>query len=556
MKLSGSDIIVRTLIEQGCDVVFGYPGGQIINVYDSLYKYQNELRHVLTAHEQGAAHAADGYARATGKVGVVIATSGPGATNLVTGIATAYIDSVPMVAITGNVPNSVIGTDGFQEIDITGITLPITKHNYFVASVEVLADTIRAAFKLAKSGRPGPVLIDVPKDVQTAMYDYEPQAVVEADEAKAAKDIRIEQAAECINASRRPYVYFGGGVITAGAQEELLALAEKIDAPMGCSMMGISGVPTAHPRFLGMQGMHGHYASSMAMHHADCIIALGARFNDRVTGNRAKFALGAKIVHIDIDGAELNKTVNAAHGLRGDVKKTLQKLLPLLKEVRHPNWQNEITQLRQEERENRDNRPGMTPCAVLESLNRYLGPNTPVATDVGQHQMWAAQYVKFQNTRRFISSGGLGTMGFGMGAAMGAQLGCGERSVLVTGDGSFGMNLNEMATAVANDIPMVILLLNNGVLGMVRQWQTLFFDKHYSNTMLTERQTDFVKLAEAFGANASRALTLDELDAALQKAFSCDGPYLIDCAIDKDEFVLPMLPPGGSMDDIITRIGD
>ena len=556
MKLSGSDIIVRTLIEQGCDVVFGYPGGQIINVYDSLYKYQNELRHVLTAHEQGAAHAADGYARATGKVGVVIATSGPGATNLVTGIATAYIDSVPMVAITGNVPNSVIGTDGFQEIDITGITLPITKHNYFVASVEALADTIRAAFKLAKSGRPGPVLIDVPKDVQTAMYDYEPQAVVEADEAKAAKDIRIEQAAECINVSRRPYVYFGGGVITAGAQEELLALAEKIDAPMGCSMMGISGVPTAHPRFLGMQGMHGHYASSMAMHHADCIIALGARFNDRVTGNRAKFALGAKIVHIDIDGAELNKTVNAAHGLRGDVKKTLQKLLPLLKEVRHPNWQNEITQLRQEERENRDNRPGMTPCAVLESLNRYLGPNTPVATDVGQHQMWAAQYVKFQNTRRFISSGGLGTMGFGMGAAMGAQLGCGERSVLVTGDGSFGMNLNEMATAVANDIPMVILLLNNGVLGMVRQWQTLFFDKHYSNTMLTERQTDFVKLAAAFGANASRALTLDELDAALQKAFSCDGPYLIDCAIDKDEFVLPMLPPGGSMDDIITRIGD
>ena len=556
MKLSGSDIIVRTLIEQGCDVVFGYPGGQIINVYDSLYKYQNELRHVLTAHEQGAAHAADGYARATGKVGVVIATSGPGATNLVTGIATAYIDSVPMVAITGNVPNSVIGTDGFQEIDITGITLPITKHNYFVASVEVLADTIRAAFKLAKSGRPGPVLIDVPKDVQTAMYDYEPQAVVEADEAKAAKDIRIEQAAECINASRRPYVYFGGGVITAGAQEELLALAEKIDAPMGCSMMGISGVPTAHPRFLGMQGMHGHYASSMAMHHADCIIALGARFNDRVTGNRAKFALGAKIVHIDIDGAELNKTVNAAHGLRGDVKKTLQKLLPLLKEVRHPNWQNEITQLRQEERENRDNRPGMTPCAVLERLNRYLGPNTPGATDVGQHQMWAGQYVKFQNTRRFISSGGRGTMGFGMGAAMGAQLGCGERSVLVTGDGSFGMNLNEMATAVANDIPMVILLLNNGVLGMVRQWQTLFFDKHYSNTMLTERQTDFVKLAEAFGANASRALTLDELDAALQKAFSCDGPYLIDCAIDKDEFVLPMLPPGGSMDDSITRIGD
>ena len=556
MKLSGADIIVRTLIEQGCDVVFGYPGGQIINVYDSLYKYQDELRHVLTAHEQGAAHAADGYARATGKVGVVIATSGPGATNLVTGIATAYIDSVPLVAITGNVPNSVIGTDGFQEIDITGITLPITKHNYFVASVEDLADTIRAAFKLAASGRPGPVLIDVPKDVQTALYDYEPQIAVQPDEKNAAKDIRIQEAAECINDAKRPFVYFGGGVITGNAQEELLALADKIDAPLGCSMMGISGVPTDHPRFLGMQGMHGHYASSMAMHHADCIIALGARFNDRVTGNRAKFARGARIVHIDIDGAELNKTVNAAHGLRGDVKKTLQKLLPLLNQVERPAWQAEIAQLRADEEMGLDARPGMTPRNVLNVLNRYLGENTPVATDVGQHQMWAAQYVKFHNSRRFISSGGLGTMGFGMGAAMGAQMGTGEKAVLITGDGSFGMNLNELATAVAENVPMVILLLNNGVLGMVRQWQTLFFDKHYSNTVLDKRQTDFVKLAEAFGAQASRALTLEELEEALDKAFACDGPYLIDCAVDKDEFVLPMLPPGGSMDDIITRIGD
>ena len=556
MKLTGSDIIVRTLIEQGVDVVFGYPGGQVINIYDSLYKYQSELKHVLTAHEQGASHAADGYARATGKVGVCIATSGPGATNLVTGIATAYLDSVPIVAITGNVPNSVIGTDGFQEIDITGITLPITKHNYFVGSIENLADTIREAFKLAASGRPGPVLVDVPKDVQTATYDYEPHAPVMPEEKTAAKDIRIQQAAQTINEAQKPFVYFGGGLISSGAQEELMELAEKIDAPMGCSMMGISGVPTDHPRFLGMQGMHGHYACSTAMHHADCIIALGARFNDRVTGNRAKFAKNTKIVHIDIDGAELSKTVNATHGLRGDMKLTLRKLLPLIKKVERPEWQAHVDELRAKEAAGQDKRPGMTPANVINVLNRYLDANTPVATDVGQHQCWAAQYVNFKQTRRFISSGGLGTMGFGMGAAMGAQMGTGERTVLVTGDGSFGMNLNELATAVANKIPMVILLLNNGVLGMVRQWQTLFFQKHYSNTMLDQRQTDFVKLAEAFGAQASRALTLEELDAALEKGFACDGPYLIDCAIDKDEFVLPMMPPGGSMDDIIVKLGD
>ncbi|MBQ7319482.1 MAG: biosynthetic-type acetolactate synthase large subunit [Clostridia bacterium] len=555
MLLSGADIIVRTMIEQECKTIFGYPGGQIIHVYDSLYKYRDEIDHVLTAHEQGAVHAADGYARATGKVGVVFATSGPGATNLVTGIATAYLDSVPLVAITGNVMSSQIGTDSFQEIDITGITLPITKHNYFVSSVEQLADTIREAFRLAASGRPGPVLIDVPKDVQIAKCEYEPQPPVQKDEKFAAKDIRIEAAAACINACERPYLYFGGGLISSDATDELLALAELIDAPIGCSMMGLSGVPTDHPRYLGMQGMHGHYASSMAMHHADCIIALGVRFNDRVTGNRAKFARGAKIVHIDIDGAELSKTVTPMHGLRGDVKETLKKLLPQLKAVKRPEWQAKIAQFKVEEEQTLDHREGMTPRRALLTLNRHLGNNTPVATDVGQHQMWAAQTVKFKNTRRFISSGGLGTMGFGMGAAIGAQMGTGEHAVLVTGDGSFGMCLNEMATAVSRRVPLVILLLNNGVLGMVRQWQTLFFDKHYSHTVL-DRKTDFVALSHAFGAEGELVQTPEELDAALTRAFAYDGPYLIDCRIDKDEFVLPMLPPGGSMDDIIVKVGD
>lgn len=555
MQLTGADILIRTLIEQGCDTVFGYPGGQILNVYDSLYKYQNEIRHMLTAHEQGAAHAADGYARATGKVGVVMSTSGPGATNLVTGIATAYLDSIPLVAICGNVPTTQIGTDSFQEIDITGVTLPITKHNYFVGSVENLADTIREAFALAQSGRPGPVLIDVPKDVQTAVCDYEPQAPVQPEERHAAKDVRIKEAAALINASKRPFIYFGGGLITSEAQEEMLALAKKIDAPIGCSLMGLSGTPTDHPRFLGMQGMHGHYASSMAMHDADLIISLGVRFNDRVTGNREKFAKLAQIIHIDVDGSELSKTVNSACGLRGDVKLTLQKLIPLVNAEQKPDWEKAVKALKETENDYLDIRPGLTPRNAIMTLNKHLGENTAVATDVGQHQMWAAQNVNFKKPRRFISSGGLGTMGFGLGAAIGAAVGTGERSVLVTGDGSFGMCLNELTTAVTYNVPVVILLMNNGVLGMVRQWQTLFFNKHYSNTIL-DRKTDFVALARAFGADGEAVDTVAALDKAFEHAFSCDGPYVIDCRIDKDEFVLPMLPPGGSMDDIIMKVGE
>lgn len=553
MLLSGSDILVKTLIEQGCDTVFGYPGGQILNVYDSLYTHHNEINHILTAHEQGAAHAADGYARTTGKVGVVISTSGPGATNLVTGIATAYLDSIPIVAICGNVPTTQIGSDSFQEIDITGVTLPITKHNYFVGKVEDLADTIREAFKLAKSGRPGPVLIDVPKDVQIAKCEYEPVLPTLKEVSYPAKDIRINEAAEYINKASRPYIYFGGGVITANAQEEMLSLAQKIDAPIGCSLMGLSGIPTNHPRFLGMQGMHGHYASSMAMHNADLIISLGVRFNDRVTGNREKFAKGAKIIHIDVDGSELSKTVNAVCGLRGDVKLTLEKLLPLISENKKTKWQERISALKAEEENYLDSRESLTPRKAILTLNKYLGENTAVATDVGQHQMWSAQNLVFKKPRRFISSGGLGTMGFGLGAAIGAAFGTKERSVLVTGDGSFGMCLNELATAVSYNIPIVILIMNNGVLGMVRQWQTLFYDKHYSNSILG-RKTDFSALARAFGADGEEVKTPEELDKALEKAFETEGVYVIDCKIDKDEFVLPMLPPGGSMDDIITQL--
>ncbi len=542
MLLSGADILVRTLIDLNCKVVFGYPGGQILNVYDSLYKYKDEIRHVLTCHEQGAAHAADGYSRATGEVGVVMATSGPGATNLVTGIATAHLDSVPMVAITGNVASSQIGNDNFQEIDITGITLPITKHNYFVDDVSELQDTIIEAFSLALSGRQGPVLIDVPGDVQKAMWEYTEKTGIKTDEPFSAKEIRIKEAAEAINKAKKPYIYFGGGLSTSGAKELMMELAEKIDAPMGSSLMGISTLPSDNERYLGLSGMHGNKANSLTMENADLIIALGVRFSERARGDKSRISDKAKIVHIDIDGAELSKIMPTDHCLRGDLKETLIKLLPLVGEKKNPEWQKEIKKFKEIEKENEDKREGMTPKNILELLSGFLGENTPVATDVGQHQMWTAQFVKFKKEKRFLSSGGLGTMGFGMGASMGASLALGERSVLITGDGSFSMNLTELATMVTEKIPVVILIMNNGVLGMVRQWQTHFYEKHYSGTEVT-RKTDFVALSKAFGAEGRRAENLSDLETALSEAFSFEGPFVIDCIIDKAEEVLPMQIP-------------
>lgn len=553
MKLSGADIIMETLLEQGCDRVFGYPGGQVINIFDSLYKYEDKIKHILTAHEQGASHAADGYARATGKTGVVIATSGPGATNLVTGIATAYLDSVPLVAITGNVPCSLIGRDSFQEVDITGVTMPITKHNFIVKDGSKLADILREAFQIARSGRPGPVLVDVPKDIQIGMFDFEKKPVAPADENPKAKEADLKAAAAMIGEAERPYIYCGGGVIMSGATEEVLALADKIDSAIGCSMMGLSAIPDKHPRFLGMQGMHGRYASSMAEHEADLIIALGGRFSDRATGNTEKFAKASRIIHIDIDAAELRKNIGVDLDIQGDVKETLQKLNDMIETKKCEAWWSRIAQLKAEGEAAIPKVNELTPYDIIDIISKETNGDTIVATDVGQHQMWTAQRYPFEKPRTFISSGGLGTMGFGMGAAMGAQMGTGQRAVLVTGDGSFAMNLNEMATAVTYQVPMVIVIMNNGVLGMVRQWQTLFFDKHYSNTTLN-RQTDFVKLAEAFGAKGTRVSTKEEFEKAFGEAFQENGPVIIDCAIDSNAFVLPMLPPGGSMDDIITEI--
>lgn len=553
MLLTGAQITIETLIEQGCKVLFGYPGGQVIDLYDALYEREDRIKHVLTAHEQGACHAADGYARASGQVGVVMATSGPGATNLVTGIATAYLDSIPLVAITGNVPNSLIGRDSFQEVDITGITLPITKHNFIVKNIEDLADTIREAFKIAKSGRPGPVLVDIPKDVQQSRFEYTPHDVVEKIEQRPAKEYKIEKAAKMLMEANRPYIYVGGGAITADATEEIIQLANTIDAVIGSTLMGLSVIPGNNERFLGMEGMHGDYASSIAQDEADLILTIGARFSDRATGNVSKYATKAKIIHIDIDRAEVDKNVSVDLGVGGDLKQALNEILKLVKPKENIEWQNRIKELKVFSKKSIDqNMPKdeLNPYTLIKEVSKHTSDDTKIVTDVGQHQMWVAQYYEFKKPRTFITSGGLGTMGFGLGAAIGSAMYTNERTVLFTGDGSFGMNLNELATVATQNLPIVIILMNNGVLGMVRQWQNLFFDKHYSQTVL-ERKTDFVKLAEAFGIKGYRISDVSQMKDVIDQAFKEKGPVLVDCYIDKDEFVLPMLPPGGSFEDII-----
>ncbi len=548
--MTGAQIVIETLIEQGTEVVFGYPGGAVLNLYDELYKSRDRIKHVLSAHEQGAAHAGDGYARATGKVGVVFATSGPGATNLVTGIANAYLDSVPVVFITGNVPCSLIGRDSFQEVDITGVTLPVVKHSYFVKDVTKLADSIREAFQIARSGRPGPVLIDIPKDVQIADCDFECKDILPAISKSKYNDEQIEKAIEMINAARKPYIFVGGGVVIGEAEKEVAELAEKMDAAIGTSMMGLSAVPASSHRKLGMVGMHGIYSSTVVKNRADLVIALGCRFSDRATGNRTAYLKNSKIIHIDVDAAEINKNIGVDLGIVGDVKEILLKLICKVEQKKHPEWWLEIEKIKEYEAENSAKQDGFSPFKIIEKVNEYTKADTPIATDVGQHQMWVAQHYNFETPKTLITSGGLGTMGFGMGAAIGACVATGKRTVLFTGDGSFGMNLNEMATAVSQNLPLVVVLMNNGVLGMVRQWQTMFYEKHYSETTL-ERKTDYVKLTEAFGGRGYRATSIEELDAALKAAFTGEGPVLIDCVIDCDERVLPMIPAGGTVNDLV-----
>ncbi len=549
MQLNGSEIVVECLKEQGVDTVFGYPGGTILNIYDTLYKHSDEIRHILTSHEQGAAHAADGYARATGKVGVCLATSGPGATNLVTGIATAYMDSVPVVAITANVTLPMLGKDSFQEVDIAGVTMPITKHGYIVKNVEELADTIRRAFTIARSGRPGPVLVDITKDVTAAVCEYVPKPVEVEPRAYRCTEEEIGQVAEYIRAAKKPYIYLGGGAVASDACEEVAAFAELIDAPVCDTLMGKGAFDGRSERYTGMIGMHGTKTSNLGVSQCDLLIALGARFSDRVIGNPKKFAENARIIHMDIDAAEINKNIRADASLVGDLKLVLQELNRRLEKQEHSDWMKTIADLKTKYPLKYDDSQLSCPY-VIEAIDRVTKGEALITTDVGQHQMWAAQYYRYTKPRTFLSSGGLGTMGYGLGACIGAQLGQPDKLCInIAGDGCFRMNMNELATASRYNIPIIQVVINNHVLGMVRQWQTLFYGKRYSQTVLNDR-VDFCKVAEGLGCTAIRVTTREEVEPAIEKAIALKAPVLIECIIPEDDKVFPMVPAGAPIAEV------
>lgn len=553
MKLNGSQILLETLLEQGTDTIFGYPGGAALNIYDELYKYSDRIRHVLAAHEQGASHAADGYARATGKVGVVLATSGPGATNLVTGIATAFMDSIPLIAITANVGTNFIGRDSFQEIYIAGVTMPITKHNFVVRNVEKLADTVRQAYEIAISGRPGPVLIDIPKDVTAAVCEFEHKPAVHKRPNPKIQHEQISKMAEMVNAAERPVILFGGGVISSDACELLLRFMKRGDIPACHSLMGIGALDKEEPLNLGLIGMHGWVSAGRAVDNADLVIALGTRFSDRVATKMGDFASAAKVVQVDIDESEVNKNIAVEHSVIGDVHDVLEAVLPLIDHADHTPWKEQIASWKERmDYKPKDNDAVLRPHQLMKKIDELIGKDDIVATDVGQHQMWAAQFTGRSKPRTFLTSGGLGTMGFGYGAAIGAQVGEPDKRVVhVTGDGSFHMNLQEMCTAVSNNLPVITVVVNNSVLGMVYQWQTSFYGKRYSNTD-PHRKTDFVKLAEAFGAKGLRCDTLAGFEACMKEALATtDGPVLIDAHIDKTERVLPFIPGGETVRNVI-----
>ena len=553
MLLNGSEILVECLKEQGVDTIFGYPGGAVLNIYDALYKHSSEIRHILTSHEQGAAHAADGYARATGKVGVCLATSGPGATNLVTGIATAYMDSVPMVAITGNVGVSLLGKDSFQEIDIAGVTMPITKHNFIVKDVTQLADTMRRAFRIAKSGRPGPVLVDITKNVTATETEYEPVAPEEVTRVSdSICECALKEAAELINAAKKPMIFVGGGAVISEAAEEVKELVAKLDAPICDSLMGKGAMDGTDAHYTGMLGMHGTKTSNLGVTECDLLIAIGVRFSDRVAGNAKKFAPKAKIVHIDIDPAEINKNVTVYTSVIGDVKEVLTRLNPMINQTEHKEWMAHITDMK-EKFPMRYDESKLTGPYIMETLYKVTNGDAVVTTEVGQHQMWAAQYYKYTTPRTFITSGGLGTMGYGLGACIGAKVACPDKTVVnIAGDGCFRMNMNEIATATRYNIPIIQMVFNNHVLGMVRQWQNLFYGQRYSYTTLNDC-VDFVKLAEAMGAKAYRVTKKEEVEPALKEAIALNIPVVIDFQIESDDKVWPMIAPGGGNEEVFSE---